>query len=384
MIALVIRRATVLAGLLLIAVPLVRPGTDVSHATRLQDVQRQIQRLRLDLQRLERDRTGVLGELSRLEAEARLRDAELTRLELELGVIQRGLDAERVRVQALEVEVDRRRVHLATRLEGLYRQGPLGHLRLLLSVDEPGRLLDAVRLVRTTALRDARALAAFRSAREERRAAERKLEERQRALRAGESETATIRRVLARTLVERRRLLRRIDRDAEVRKGALEELLAAEKALSDIVGGMRSTGLVGPRLDLGKFRGLLDWPVSGRLSVPFGDQQHPRFRTTVPHPGVDFEALQGADIRAVFEGEVVFAEWFRGYGLTLILDHGGGYMSVYAHASVILSEKGSRVRRGQVVAKVGDTGSLKGPYLYFQIRKDGQPEDPMTWLLPAP
>jgi septal ring factor EnvC (AmiA/AmiB activator) len=251
-------------------------------------------------------------------------------------------------------------------------------------VDEPGRLLDTVRLVRTTALRDARALAAFRHAREERRAAERNLEERRRALRAGESETATIRKILARTLVERRRLLRRIDRDATVRQGALEELLAAEDALTDMVAGMRPADLSDLRLDPDKFRGLLDWPVDGQVSVPFGDQQHPRFRTTVPHPGVDFAAPQGADIRAVFEGEVVFAEWFRGYGLTLILDHGDGTVSVYAHASAILCEKGSWVRRGQVVAKVGDTGSLKGPYLYFQIRQDGQPEDPMTWLLPAP
>jgi septal ring factor EnvC (AmiA/AmiB activator) len=179
-------------------------------------------------------------------------------------------------------------------------------------------------------------------------------------------------------------MLRRIDRDREVREEALAELLEAERDLSDLLAGLSPPGAAAPQLDMAKFRGLLDWPVEGRVTVPFGDQEHPRFRTAVPHPGLDLEAPHGRDVKAVFDGRAVFAEWFRGYGLTLILDHGGGHLSVYAHASVLLVEKGAEVARGQVVAKVGDTGSLKGPYLYFEIRKDGKPEDPRSWLGPPP
>ena len=77
---------------------------------------------------------------------------------------------------------------------------------------------------------------------------------------------------------------------------------------------------------------------------------------------------------------MVFSQWFRGYGLTVIVDHGGGWLTVYGHASALLVEKGEAVRRGQKIAVVGDSGSLRGPYLYFELRKDGRPVDPLGWL----
>lgn len=351
---------------------------------RLESVKREIRRLREDLDRLSRERSGILQELARLEARARLRDAELTRLELELEGTRLRLEQERSRLETLDTELGRREKALALRLRGLYRQGPLGHHRLLLAVDRPGQVLDAARLVRQATVRDGRALAEFRAVREERARAERSLTERRRSLEMGESEAGSARRALAEALAGRRHMLRRIDRDREVREEALAELLEAEQDLAKLVAGLSPPGTEPPRLDMARFHGLLDWPVKGRVTVPFGDQEHPRFRTAVPHPGLDLEAPQGRDVKAVFDGRVVFAEWFRGYGLTLILDHGGGYLSVYAHASVLLVEKGAEVVRGEVVAKVGDTGSLKGPYLYFEIRKDGRPEDPRTWLRPPP
>ena len=82
----------------------------------------------------------------------------------------------------------------------------------------------------------------------------------------------------------------------------------------------------------------------------------------------------------MFDGRTVFASWMRGYGLTAIVDHGGGMLSIYAHASVLLTEPGERVRRGQGLGKIGDTGSLRGPYLYFELRIDGKPVDPESWL----
>ncbi len=109
---------------------------------------------------------------------------------------------------------------------------------------------------------------------------------------------------------------------------------------------------------------------------------HPRFRTVVPHPGLDIAAPEGSDIRAVFDGTVLYAAWLHGYGLTVLVDHGHGVVSVYAHASVLLVEQGETVVRGQVLGKVGDTGSLEGPLLYFELRVEGRPVDPVAWLRP--
>jgi murein DD-endopeptidase MepM/ murein hydrolase activator NlpD len=126
---------------------------------------------------------------------------------------------------------------------------------------------------------------------------------------------------------------------------------------------------------------VLEWPTSGRLRSGFGTVVHPEFKTKVPHPGWDIEAEFGAEIVSIFDGRVVFADWMRGYGLTAIVDHGGGLLSIYAHASVLVVERGARVSRRQQLGSVGDTGSLSGPFLYFEMRVDGEPTDPEPWLL---
>ena len=135
-------------------------------------------------------------------------------------------------------------------------------------------------------------------------------------------------------------------------------------------------------MDVRKFRGLLDWPAEGPVGAGFGTVVHPRFKTKLPHPGLDIETGIGSGISAVFEGRVVFASWMRGYGLTAIVDHGNGVLSIYAHASVLLAEKGQTVLRGEKLGHIGDTGSLRGPFLYFELRINGEPGDPVLWLRP--
>jgi murein hydrolase activator len=96
--------------------------------------------------------------------------------------------------------------------------------------------------------------------------------------------------------------------------------------------------------------------------------------------GIEITAPQGRDIVAVAEGTAIYADWFKGYGRLVILDHGSGYFTLYAHASDILIKTGDAVSGGQVIAKVGDSGSLEGPQLYFELRHKGKPQDPLTWL----
>ena len=98
--------------------------------------------------------------------------------------------------------------------------------------------------------------------------------------------------------------------------------------------------------------------------------------------GIEIAAPEGKDIVAVAEGSVIYADWFKGYGRLIILDHGGGYFTLYAHASEVLIRPGESVSRGQVIGKVGDTGSLEGPQLYFELRHKGKPQDPLAWLQP--
>ena len=127
-------------------------------------------------------------------------------------------------------------------------------------------------------------------------------------------------------------MLESVRRDEQQQRTALREMQEAAAELSRLAGSFAVTG-EGPGLDVLQFEGLLDWPVEGELRGDFGNVVHPEFGTRVPHPGWDLAAEFGADIAAVFDGRVVFADWMRGYGLTVIVDHGGGVLSIYAHAS---------------------------------------------------
>jgi septal ring factor EnvC (AmiA/AmiB activator) len=128
------------------------------------------------------------------------------------------------------------------------------------------------------------------------------------------------------------------------------------------------------------FRGELGWPVEGRVSSHFGKQYHPRFRTVTVQNGIEIAAPLNAPVGAVYDGYVVFASWFQGYGKLLIIGHPNNVYSLYGHLSDIKVKEEDIVHRGEEVGWVGDTGSLSGASLYFEIREQGKPVDPEEWL----
>jgi septal ring factor EnvC (AmiA/AmiB activator) len=122
------------------------------------------------------------------------------------------------------------------------------------------------------------------------------------------------------------------------------------------------------------------WPVTGRIISYFGKSKDPQFHLEVDNSGIQIQAPEGTPIHAVASGVVKFADWFKGYGKLVILDHGRGYYSLYAQAATLNVSEGQSVASGQVLGSVGDTDSLVGSSLYFEIRKNGVPQDPLHWL----
>jgi murein hydrolase activator len=194
--------------------------------------------------------------------------------------------------------------------------------------------------------------------------------------------------------VRRRALLGRVRDDRATHERMAGELDEASRRLEALVSELtrrlaarrvavrppEPAGPRGPAVGLGAARGQLPWPADGRIVAGFGRQVHPRFGTETFRRGVDIEADEGTPIRAVYAGSVLYRGWLKGYGNLIILDHGVGYYTLYAHASEIQVEEGDRVRAGQAIGRVGETGSLEGPRLYFEVRYQGRPEDPEQWL----
>lgn len=135
-----------------------------------------------------------------------------------------------------------------------------------------------------------------------------------------------------------------------------------------------------PRTVLAPFTGRFSRPVAGSITSGFGMRFHPILKRTRMHTGVDISAPYGTSIRAAADGVVIAATYGNGYGNMVILDHGGGYSTVYAHCSSLLVSSGQRVRRGEPIARVGSTGLSTGPHLHFEVRVNGRPVNPLGRL----
>ena len=129
-----------------------------------------------------------------------------------------------------------------------------------------------------------------------------------------------------------------------------------------------------------KLKGQLAWPAEGRVSAKFGRQWNSKLKTTTENPGIDIKGKPGSSIRTVLGGVVTTITYIRGYGTTIIVDHGGGFYTVYSHVTNIQTNVDSQVRNGDVIAYMGDSGSINGSKLHFEIWGKGQKLDPERWL----
>ena len=130
-----------------------------------------------------------------------------------------------------------------------------------------------------------------------------------------------------------------------------------------------------------KLKGQLAWPAEGRVITKFGRQWNPRLKTTTENPGVDIKGKPGSEIRTVLGGIVTTITFIRGFGTTIIIDHGNGFYTVYGHVTNIQTNEDSQVRGGDVIAYMGDSGSINGSQLHFEIWGQGKKLDPEKWLI---
>ena len=122
------------------------------------------------------------------------------------------------------------------------------------------------------------------------------------------------------------------------------------------------------------------WPADGPITSYYGYRTHPIHGVRKLHTGLDIGAGHGQTVVAAADGTVIMSDWYGGYGQTVVIDHGGGISTLYAHNSALLVSVGQTVSQGQAIARVGSTGVSTGPHCHFEVRVNGVPEDPLGWL----
>lgn len=312
----------------------------------------------------------ALGEITR-QLRATRQDLAETRAEI---------DALDTRMAALRNDVQARRERLAQQLRAAYRLGGQARLRSLLSAEDPGRMarlmawhgyLARARVQSLESLRtDLDALAEMEAELTRQRDRQEQLLARQDADRERHAEARTRRQEAVAALDERIR--DREDRRAELERSAaeLESLL---EQLSDALADIPPDAEAPRFADL---RGNLPSPLDGPRRAAFGQRRD----GGTTWSGWLIDADPGTEVQAVAHGRVAYADWLRGYGLMLIIDHGDGFMTLYGHNESLLAEVGDWIRPGETIALAGTSGGETDTGLYFEIRKDGQPVDPAAWV----
>ncbi|MDK2744748.1 MAG: peptidoglycan DD-metalloendopeptidase family protein [Nitrospira sp.] len=303
----------------------------------------------------------------------RQKDREIEEITEQLAVMRTGIQS--------------RREAILARLRVQYMEGRFGYIKALLTADTYGDLQRRGQYLSTVSQKDYELLETFRTD-----MARMEQAEHQRAeARAGmvafkqnvEKKLADIRV----TQREKKVYLAKITHEKDSYDRAVEELERSasrvDSLLHELEARRRALAMRPPTaspLPRGT-RGALPWPAEGKVVSYFGRQKHPTFNTYVQRKGIEIRTTEGSSIHAVMPGSVVYADWLKGYGLVIILDHANGFFSLYAHASKILARVGEQVAEGQSIGETGDTGMIGENTLYFELREGAEPVDPLHWLV---
>ena len=186
---------------------------------------------------------------------------------------------------------------------------------------------------------------------------------------------------------KKKKLLKKILTEKVLYEQAINELKTQSSKLEELVNEIEKKTKTELKVDISdmtgdilKNKGKLPYPVKGELVSGFGKYKHPKFNAYVNNNGIEIGVTPDQDVRAVFSGVVLFADWFKGYGKTVLIDCGNNVIIVYGHFSEILVNVGQKVSTKQVIGKTGENGASDKPSLYFEIRCEGKPENPLNWL----
>ena len=399
-----ITRLALLFVALVLAAPATAPaqrrdGAEIGEKQRdLQQTQKRLKEERAKAAEARKREAGLLAELEAIDKRLNEKRRQVAVLDARVKKAQADISELRGDIARLQAQRAGQEDALGRRLRALYKlQAQGGVLPVLLSGDDPVAQAVQLRHLTTLATVDARLIREYRVTSEGLADRKERFEARRQELSAFRTEAEGEQAEADREAVKRRNLLARVRDERAYHDRMVGELSEATRRLEAFIKEMQEKqrrlskipppqrprpGDTTPGVGFGALRGRLLWPADGRVVGEYGPQVNPRFGTKTFRNGIDIEAAEGTAIMAVYPGHVVFTGWFRGYGNLIIVDHGNEYYTLYAHAADIRVAEGEDVKQGQAIGTVGDTGSLQGPRLYFEVRYEGKPQDPAQWLRP--
>lgn len=348
--------------------------TDITGKKKdLKDIRKEINLTKEKEKRARGKESSILGTLHLLEVELYRKEKELKRMETQLTRTQERLQQIRDQTVLLSKGMESTKEELISRLIALYKMGRVPVEGLLLTSQSYPDLLRLDKYLRVIIDYDARLVETYRYQVVLKERYQEELIQDQLQWQRNISEIERKRKEITKVSEEKRTLLISIQNQKVVYQKVLLELEERAKELQRLVAKLeRERSLLAygkPKYET--LKGKLTPPVQGKVISLFKEKGQ---------NGIEIKAPMGAEIRAVLSGKVLYADWFKGFGNIVIIDHGDQTVTVSGYCSELLKKPGDDVFQGETIALIGSAGSLKGPCLYFEIRRHGKPQDPIEWL----
>lgn len=343
------------------------------------DLAKQAQAYRDQVRRMGAKVEGLLTKVNTLQQDESVAEQELTVLELQSEKIQENIDVLDEFMKGEQVKIDELSQKMSERLVDMYKYGESGRMRTLFASRSVFEAVEDAYLLKLMNERDEDILSQLQEKVQNMDLSRRTMDDHQTRLKEKSQAVQEQREKYHQTIKDTNKFITSLQRQKALAEKAAKEAEEAQREAGAMIAKLqrqRENAYIPATGKGSKF----DWPLRGVMASPFGNRIHPILKRKILHAGIDIAAANGTPVKTAAPGEVIYNGWLRGYGRVVVVDHGRGFSTLYAHLSASLVREGQVLKPGATIARVGKTGNVTGYHLHFEVRHYGTPVNPIKYL----
>lgn len=352
----------------------------------LEKTKKKIQVQKKQLESLKGKESSILKNLSQIDQKKSILQSQKGGLEKNISNLDGEIQKTSESIDVRKERISEKKGTISQQLRDLYMHGEMNYMKMFLASATFEDLNQKQFLVKQWVENDRKRIRNFQDEAKNLTIEKNDLEDKKLRKKKDLGELEKTEKDILQEKAAKKKLLTMVKNQKNYYQKSIEELEQASKNLETLIKRFKSKpapkGSAGPASSsrFGQMKGRLLMPVRGTVEKKYGPYVDPKLHVNLYQKGIDIRAAEGVVVNAVFDGKVVYADWFAGYGKVIILDHDAGYFTLYAHLSEILVSINQDVIVGDDIGKVGETESLKGPYLYLELREKGVTVNPLPWF----